>query len=152
MDGGQDRHRRGHLHPGAARYERVRPGERRGLPHLLRLCPRIGRSLGDLPVARPRTQGPERDQHLVPPARRIRQMTEPISRRDMLRGAATGIVTLALGMESKGASASVRPPNFLFILADDLGYADVACYGRPDLKTPNIDRLAALGVRFLQAY
>jgi arylsulfatase A-like enzyme len=79
-------------------------------------------------------------------------MRKPISRRDMLRGAATGVVTLALGMETKGASASGRPPNFLFILADDLGYADVACYGRPDLKTPNIDRLAAHGVRFLQAY
>jgi arylsulfatase A-like enzyme len=37
-------------------------------------------------------------------------------------------------------------------MADDLGYADVACYGRPDLKTPNIDRIAAGGVRFLQAY
>ena len=37
-------------------------------------------------------------------------------------------------------------------MADDLGYADVSCYGRPDLSTPNIDRIAAKGVRFLQAY
>ena len=37
-------------------------------------------------------------------------------------------------------------------MADDLGYADVACYGRPDLKTPNIDAIAARGVRFLQGY
>jgi arylsulfatase A-like enzyme len=37
-------------------------------------------------------------------------------------------------------------------MADDLGYADVSCYGRPDLNTPNIDALAARGVRFLQAY
>ena len=44
------------------------------------------------------------------------------------------------------------PPNIVFIMADDLGYADVACYGRPDLRTPNIDGLAARGVRFLQAY
>jgi len=43
-------------------------------------------------------------------------------------------------------------PNILFILADDLGYADVSCYGRRDFTTPNIDRLAAEGVRFTQAY
>jgi arylsulfatase A-like enzyme len=44
------------------------------------------------------------------------------------------------------------PPNIVFIMADDLGYADVSCYGRPDFKTPNIDRIAARGVRFLQGY
>jgi arylsulfatase A-like enzyme len=44
------------------------------------------------------------------------------------------------------------PPNIVFIVADDLGYADVSCYGRPDLKTPNIDRIALRGVRLLQAY
>jgi arylsulfatase A-like enzyme len=43
-------------------------------------------------------------------------------------------------------------PNMLFIMADDLGYADLSCYGRPDYQTPNIDRLAAQGCRFLQAY
>ena len=37
-------------------------------------------------------------------------------------------------------------------MADDLGYADVSCYGRPDFRTPNIDRLAAEGMRFTQAY
>src|SRR5205809_4978901 len=47
--------------------------------------------------------------------------------------------------------ASSRP-NILFILADDLGYADVSCYGRRDFTTPNIDRIAAEGVRFMQAY
>jgi arylsulfatase A-like enzyme len=51
-----------------------------------------------------------------------------------------------------GARASTKPPNIVFILADDLGYADVSCYGRPDLSTPNIDRIAAQGLRFLQAY
>src|ERR1700756_828775 len=47
--------------------------------------------------------------------------------------------------------ASSRP-NILFILADDLGYADVSCYGRRDFTTSNIDRIAAEGVRFTQAY
>jgi arylsulfatase A-like enzyme len=39
-----------------------------------------------------------------------------------------------------------------FILADDLGYADVSCYGRRDFATPNIDQIAARGMRFLQGY
>jgi arylsulfatase A-like enzyme len=47
---------------------------------------------------------------------------------------------------------TARPPNIVFILADDLGYADLACYGRRGISTPNIDRIAREGVRFLQAY
>ena len=43
-------------------------------------------------------------------------------------------------------------PNIFFILADDLGYADLSCYGRRDFTTPNIDRIAADGMRFTQAY
>ena len=43
-------------------------------------------------------------------------------------------------------------PNIVFILADDLGYANLSCYGRPDISRPNIDRIAAEGVRFLQGY
>jgi arylsulfatase A-like enzyme len=53
---------------------------------------------------------------------------------------------------SQAADAAGPPPNILFILADDFGYADLSCYGRPDYKTPNIDRLASEGMRFLQAY
>ena len=49
-------------------------------------------------------------------------------------------------------AAAATKPNVLFILADDLGYADLSCYGRRDISTPNIDRIAAEGVRFLQAY
>jgi arylsulfatase A-like enzyme len=43
-------------------------------------------------------------------------------------------------------------PNIVFILADDLGYAEVGCYGQTKIRTPNIDRLAAEGMRFTQAY
>jgi arylsulfatase A-like enzyme len=42
-------------------------------------------------------------------------------------------------------------PNILFILADDLGYAGLSCYGRRDFSTPNMDRIAADGMRFTQA-
>jgi arylsulfatase A-like enzyme len=74
-----------------------------------------------------------------------------LTRRTLLRGAALGTLAVAAGLEDVFGQTP-RPPNILFIMADDLGYADVACYGRPDLKTPNIDRIAARGVRFLQAY
>src|SRR3982750_4187442 len=50
------------------------------------------------------------------------------------------------------AQPAAPPPNIVFIMADDLGYADLSCYGRRDYTTPNIDRLAAGGVRFVQAY
>ena len=64
-----------------------------------------------------------------------------VSRRSVLKGAALGTFALASGIEDVLAQA-VRP-NIVFIMADDLGYADVACYGRADLKTPHIDRIAA---------
>ncbi len=43
-------------------------------------------------------------------------------------------------------------PNIIFIMADDLGYGDMGCYGQEHLKTPNLDRLASGGLRFTQAY
>lgn len=45
-----------------------------------------------------------------------------------------------------------RPPNIVFILADDMGYGDLGCYGQTRIATPNIDRLAGEGIRFTQAY
>ncbi|MEN9775176.1 MAG: hypothetical protein RL322_2246 [Pseudomonadota bacterium] len=45
-----------------------------------------------------------------------------------------------------------RPPNFIFILADDLGYADLGCYGARADVSPNIDRMAREGLRFTQGY
>jgi arylsulfatase A-like enzyme len=62
------------------------------------------------------------------------------------------MIALAMRSDLKAAQLSSRSPNIVFVLADDLGYADVSCYGRPDLSTPNIDHIAAKGVRFLQAY
>src|SRR5262249_57871286 len=50
------------------------------------------------------------------------------------------------------AQAPARRPNIVFILADDMGYADISCYGRRDLVTANIDRIAAQGTKFTQAY
>jgi arylsulfatase A-like enzyme len=74
-----------------------------------------------------------------------------ITRRDLLRGAAAGTI-VALGSRIAGAVPPPKPPNIVFILADDLGFADLSCYGRPDLHTPNIDGIASRGIKFLQAY
>jgi len=43
-------------------------------------------------------------------------------------------------------------PNIVVMLADDLGYGDLVCYGGTDIRTPNLDRMAAQGVRFTDAY
>ena len=45
-----------------------------------------------------------------------------------------------------------RQPNIVFFLTDDMGYADIGCFGAPDAKTPRIDQLAAQGVKFVNAY
>src|SRR5947207_2176638 len=49
-------------------------------------------------------------------------------------------------------SAQPKPPSIILILADDLGYGELGCYGQKKIHTPNIDRLAAEGMRFTQCY
>ena len=50
-------------------------------------------------------------------------------------------------------TAAAQPrPNIIYIMADDLGYADLSCYGRLDYQTPNLDKLASQGVKFTNAY
>ena len=73
-----------------------------------------------------------------------------MTRRTLLAGAlGTAALAAAPGL---AAGPGGRPPNMLFIMADDLGYADLSCYGRRDYATPVLDRLAAEGVRFTHAY
>jgi arylsulfatase A-like enzyme len=60
-------------------------------------------------------------------------------------------VAISLAIFTVAASAQTRP-NIIFIHADDLGYGDLSCYGQMKFKTPNIDRLAAEGIRFTQYY
>ncbi len=53
---------------------------------------------------------------------------------------------------SADTAADKRKLNFVIILADDLGYGDLGCYGHPSIRTPNLDRMAAEGVRFTDFY
>lgn len=76
-----------------------------------------------------------------------------ISRRRLLASASgfTGAALLPGALPAKAAGSPLRP-NILFIMADDLGYADLSCYGRRDYETPALDHLAKQGMRFTQAY
>ena len=77
-------------------------------------------------------------------------MSRTVTRREFVSAALTGAAVAAAAPVLSQSRTS--RPNFLFILADDLGYGDLSCYGRPDYQTPHLDRLATQGVRFLNAY
>lgn len=62
-----------------------------------------------------------------------------------------GIAVNLFAQDSRDKSGPVRP-NIVFVLADDLGYGDLGCFGQQKIRTPNIDRLAAEGMRFTQHY
>lgn len=75
------------------------------------------------------------------------------TRRALLRSAAgLGLAGMLPALAGCSDARAAQPPNILFILADDLGYADLSCYGRRDYVTPHLDTLAAGGVRLTQGY
>jgi arylsulfatase A-like enzyme len=78
-------------------------------------------------------------------------MRKKISRREFVSSAVAG-AALAGAFGKTTRAAPQAPPNVLYIMADDMGWGDLSCYGRPDYRTPNLDRLASQGVRFAQAY
>ena len=61
------------------------------------------------------------------------------------------VAFLFLGWSSRSSAAEPKP-NIIFILADDYGWRDVGCYGSTFYETPNLDKLAAQGMRFTNAY
>ena len=66
----------------------------------------------------------------------------------LTRRAALQSLAAALAQVGRGA----RKPNLIILLADDLGYGDVGCFGSPDVPTPHIDSIAASGIRFTDGY
>lgn len=73
------------------------------------------------------------------------------TRRKFISGIAS-TASLLLAHDKIKADTSPSRPNVVFILADDLGWGDLSCYGRPDYRTPNLDLLASQGVKFTDAY
>ena len=62
------------------------------------------------------------------------------------------VLSVLLPATSLPLSAAVEHPNIIFILADDLGYGDLGCYGQKVIQTPRLDRMAAEGMRFTRFY
>ena len=81
-----------------------------------------------------------------------------MNRREFLgfaAGSAVAAMIPSSGCQSELAgspSARAKRPNIVFILADDLGYGDLGCYAQKKINTPNLDRMAAEGIRFTQHY
>jgi arylsulfatase A-like enzyme len=84
--------------------------------------------------------------------REMRRSSEIMSRLTV-RWQVVLLVTLGFGagIHARGEEPD-RPPNFVVVFADDLGYADIGCFGAQGYKTPNIDRLATEGIRFTDFY
>ena len=74
-----------------------------------------------------------------------------LNRREFLAGGAAITAGRCPAAGARSPASSPRP-NILFILADDLGWGDLSCYGRPDYRTPVLDGLASRGIRLTEAY
>ena len=74
-----------------------------------------------------------------------------MKRRTFLKAMGAGVTAATLGEQSVSAQGAESRPNIMIIMADDMGYSDIGCYGG-EIDTPNIDRLASNGLRFRQFY
>ncbi|THA67711.1 twin-arginine translocation pathway signal protein [Streptomyces sp. A0642] len=107
---------------------------------------------------------------MTSPSRDSDSRTSPLTRRAFGTAVGATAAAAAVGLPAAAPAAAVpaepaherpfraargrhsRRPNVLFILGDDLGWADLSSYGSPDIRTPNLDRLGRQGVRFTDAY
>lgn len=74
------------------------------------------------------------------------------SRRNFLKTSGYALSAVSIQGCFKTSKTDKRKPNIIYILADDLGYGELGCYGQKIIQTPNIDRLAEEGIRFTQHY
>ncbi len=85
-------------------------------------------------------------------------MNKDLSRRGFLKVIGLSAASLAVpgclgaSKETAGSGTGGRPPNFIIIFCDDLGYGDLGCFGSNKHRTPDIDRMAAEGIRFTSFY
>jgi hypothetical protein len=79
-------------------------------------------------------------------------MLHNINRRSFLRKIAAGTVAMSMPLRLKASQSNDDRPNIIFIMADDMGYGDLGCYGQKKIHTPNIDKIAAEGMRFTDCY
>jgi arylsulfatase A-like enzyme len=79
------------------------------------------------------------------------EMSHVLTRRQLLQGAALAAASACTGMPGS-RPAGKRPPNIIFIMADDLGYGELGCYGQRLIQTPQIDRMAREGMLFTHCY
>ncbi len=79
-------------------------------------------------------------------------MKMDISRREFIKIGAAGAASAVLGLSESVFAADMAKPNIIVILGDDHGYADLGCQGLKGIPTPNIDSIAANGVRFTSGY
>ncbi|MGB7345834.1 MAG: sulfatase-like hydrolase/transferase, partial [Pirellulaceae bacterium] len=70
----------------------------------------------------------------------------------IFRGFLLSLITFAVAGELKAADTTPSKPNVVLIFVDDMGYGDLGCYGNAEIKTPNIDQLAADGQRWTSFY
>jgi len=75
-----------------------------------------------------------------------------INRREWLRAVGGAGAGLWAASSMAAPALEAKRPNIIYIMADDLGYGDLGCYGQTVVRTPNIDRLASEGIRFTQCY
>ncbi|MBN2271039.1 MAG: arylsulfatase [Sedimentisphaerales bacterium] len=77
-----------------------------------------------------------------------------VSRRRFIHAVGLGAASLLLPGSDRASDRKRRPrkPNIIFIMADDMGYGDLSCYGASKINTPNIDAVAADGIRFTDAH